>query len=226
MTVICWKPISITSRFLNSNEERYIIKELELFGVVWSIEYFKNYLYGKKFSIITDRRALPSLLKAHRFNKYYNSRLSRWIDRLLPYQFKIEHLPGAKMVLVDYISRNSYQPAKSISKNDEEFLVSTVSRIQTDVNLIEEKTKISAIQLNIFYLNTKNNLRDKKSTIPQANQLLNIISATPISLKQNILLPVTQKHHSNLTSFKHTNLDGQHAAQVRCTQNSLTFAKR
>ena len=36
-------------------------------------------------------------------------------------QFKIEHLPGSKMGLVDYISRNPYQPAKSISKYDEDF---------------------------------------------------------------------------------------------------------
>ena len=78
--------------------------------MVWSIKFFKNYVYGKEFSIITDHRALISILKEQSSNKNYNSRLSRWADRLLPYQFKIEHLPGAKMGLVDYISRNSYQP--------------------------------------------------------------------------------------------------------------------
>ena len=54
LTVNGWKPISFASRFLNSNEERYSTNELELLGVVWSIEYFKNYLYGKEFSIKTD----------------------------------------------------------------------------------------------------------------------------------------------------------------------------
>ena len=112
LTIDGWKAISFASRFLNSNEERFSINELELHVVVWSIEYFKNYLYGKEFSIITDHRALLSILKEHRSNKSYNSRLSRWVDRLLPYQFKIEHLPGAKMGLDDYISRNPYQPAK------------------------------------------------------------------------------------------------------------------
>ena len=47
LTVDRWKPIAYTSRFLNSCEERYSVNELELLGVVWSIEYFKNYLYGK-----------------------------------------------------------------------------------------------------------------------------------------------------------------------------------
>ena len=44
LSVNGWKPISFASSFLNSIEERYNINEIELLGVVWSIEYFKNYL--------------------------------------------------------------------------------------------------------------------------------------------------------------------------------------
>ena len=66
----------------------------------------QNYLYGKDFSVITDHRAILSVLKEHRSNKSYNSRLSRWIDHLLPYNFTIERTTGAKMGLVEYISRN------------------------------------------------------------------------------------------------------------------------
>ena len=38
------KPIAFASQFLNSTEERYSVNELELLGIVWSIDYFKNYL--------------------------------------------------------------------------------------------------------------------------------------------------------------------------------------
>ena len=127
--------------------------------MVWSLEYFKNYLFVKESSIITDDRALLSILKEHRSNKSYKSRLSRWVERLLSYQFKIEHLPGAKMGLVDYIYRNPYQPAKSISKYDEEFLVAKLSRIHTDAKLLQQNKNISAITLNNFI--TKNNLKYK-----------------------------------------------------------------
>ena len=44
-----WKMVVFASRFLNNNEERYSINELELLGVVWAIEYFKYYLFGIKF---------------------------------------------------------------------------------------------------------------------------------------------------------------------------------
>ena len=47
ITVDGWKPIAFASRFLNSCDGRYSVNKLELLGVVWSIEYFKNYLYGK-----------------------------------------------------------------------------------------------------------------------------------------------------------------------------------
>ena len=51
-------------------------------------------------------------IKRTYIKKYYNSRLSRWIDRLLPYNFTIDYMPGAKMGLVDYISRNLFAKAK------------------------------------------------------------------------------------------------------------------
>ena len=115
LTVDGWKPIAFTSRFLNSCEERYSVNEL--LGVVWAIEYFENYLYGKTFTVIADHRALLSIMKENRSNKSYNSRLTRWVDRLLPFQFDIEHLPGAKMGLVDYISRHPCQKAKKRSQH-------------------------------------------------------------------------------------------------------------
>ena len=65
LTVNSCEPISFASKFLKINKERYSINELELLGVVWSIESFKNYLYGKEFSIITDHRAHFSILKEH-----------------------------------------------------------------------------------------------------------------------------------------------------------------
>ena len=90
-----WKTVAFASRFLNINEERYSFLELELLGVVWAIEYFKYYLFGKNFTVLTDHRAL--LLKSHRSNKSYNGRLTRWIDRLLHFDFNIEHIPGTRM---------------------------------------------------------------------------------------------------------------------------------
>ena len=75
-----WHTVAIASRFLNSIEERYSPKELELLGVVWPVEPFKYHLFVKSFTVITDHRALISTMKEHRSNKSYNSRLTCWVD--------------------------------------------------------------------------------------------------------------------------------------------------
>ena len=117
-----WHTVAFASRFLNSVENRYSINELELLGVVWSVEHFKYYLYGKSFTVITDHRALLSIMRENRANKSYNSRLTRWVDRLLPFDFTIHHLPGSEIGLVDYNSRDPQQKTVNISAYDEQFI--------------------------------------------------------------------------------------------------------
>ena len=63
-------------------------------------------------------------------NKSYNSRLTRWVDRLLPFGFTIDHLPGSKMGLVDFISRDPQQKAVNISAYDAQFLVAKLDVIK------------------------------------------------------------------------------------------------
>ena len=99
-------------------------------GVVWSVEHFNYYLYGKPFTVITDHRALLSIMRENSSNKSYNSRLTRWVDRLIPFDFSIDHLPGSKMGLVAYISRDPQQKAVNISTYDEKFLVAKLDVIK------------------------------------------------------------------------------------------------
>ena len=89
-------------------------------------------------------------MKEHRSNKSYNSRLTRWIDRLLPFDFNIKHIPGAKMGLVDYISRQPNQEAKITNKYDEEFAVATITRIRDAIAAIFVNTTTQNCQSQHF----------------------------------------------------------------------------
>ena len=104
-----WFTIAYASRFLNEAEIKYSTNELELLSVVWATNHFKYYLLGSKFELITDNTALLSALKPNRANKSRQSRLIRWVDKLLPYTFTIKHLPGKDMGFTDYLSRNPHQ---------------------------------------------------------------------------------------------------------------------
>ena len=121
-----WKPVAYASRFLNKLEERYSTNELELLALVWALEHFKYYLYGNKFKLQTDHQTLLSALKNNRGKKTYQSRLSRWVDRLLPINFNIEHIPGKNMGFADYLSRNPSGKASPESEDDEKFVINTI----------------------------------------------------------------------------------------------------
>ena len=77
-------------------------------------------------------------MKKHRSNNSYC--LTGWVDRLLPFDFYIEHIPGAKMGLVGYISRQPNQEAKVTNKSDEEFAVATSTRIRDAIAAIYVNT--------------------------------------------------------------------------------------
>ena len=66
------------------------------------------------------------------------------MDRsFLPFDFNIEHIAGTRMGLVDYISRQPNQKAKSITQYDEEFMVATISGIRDSItSLFSHSNKI------------------------------------------------------------------------------------
>ena len=63
-------------------------------------------MYGTQFEIISDHKARTAILKGNRANKTYSSRLTRWVDRLLPFQFTVTHSPGTTIGMADYLSRH------------------------------------------------------------------------------------------------------------------------
>ena len=57
-----WKPILYASRFLQGLETNFSINELETLAVIWSVEPFKTYFYGVHFGVVSDQKALQSVL--------------------------------------------------------------------------------------------------------------------------------------------------------------------
>ena len=123
-----WVPIAFASRFLNDQEKKYSTNELELLAIVWSCEQFRTFLLGNHFVILTDHKAIISALKTNRGNKTYQSRLTRWANRLLPFDFDIFHISGCKLGIVDYLSRFPTFEAPRPSSFDEQYVVKCISR--------------------------------------------------------------------------------------------------
>ena len=94
------------SRYLNDTEKKYSIGELQLLAVVWGLEKFRLYLYGKKVHLCTDHQPLEPLIKRNRSNKQYSARLTRGLDRLTHFDISIQYIAGSILKFTNYLSKN------------------------------------------------------------------------------------------------------------------------
>ena len=140
-----WKTIAFASRFLNNHKLKYSTNELELLGVVWASEQFRNYLYGTEFQIVTDHKALLSALYINHWNKTMHSRLTHWVNRLLPFKFKMSHNPGKDMGFTDLLSRLPSGKALPTSYYDKKFVVTSIDIIHY---ILFNRTHFNSVDVN------------------------------------------------------------------------------
>ena len=96
-------PVAYASRKLLQRERNYSVVEKECLAVVWGVQKFHTYLYGKKFLLETDHMPLVYLNKA----KDSNGRIMRWALVLQAYRFTVVAIKGTENVGADYLSRKS-----------------------------------------------------------------------------------------------------------------------
>lgn len=94
-------PISYASRTLNKYELNKPIIEKELLSIHWAINFFRPYLYGRKFVVVTDHRPLVSLFS----HKNPSSKLTRIRLDLSDYDFEIRYKQGKINTNADALSR-------------------------------------------------------------------------------------------------------------------------
>ena len=52
------RPVAFASRKLNRAEKYYITTEKEFIAIVWDVRYFRQYVYGTTFTVVTDYKLL------------------------------------------------------------------------------------------------------------------------------------------------------------------------
>ena len=136
------------------------------------------------------------------------------MDRLLPFDFKIEHIAGAKTGLVDYISRQPNQQAKVTNKYDEEFEVATIARFCDAIAAFYVNTTPQNCQSEHF--SSVNHTHSTRGSNPHSinhSQWLSALNrhttqlpldntANSAQIRSNCnLIPNTLQIHSNLNSI-------------------------
>lgn len=118
------KPIAFGSRTLNKTEVNYSTTEKEALAIIWAVEKYKPYLYGRKFKLITDHKPLTFIKTSTK-----NSKILRWRLELENFDYDIQYKEGKANVVADALSRktcncsnenineNSIVPGTTISRD-------------------------------------------------------------------------------------------------------------
>ena len=100
------KPIAFASRSLSAAEKNYSQLEREAACLVFGIKKFHQYIYGRKFILITDHKPLTAILGPKKgIPTLAAARLQRWALLLSAYNYDIQFKPTAAHGNADGLSR-------------------------------------------------------------------------------------------------------------------------
>lgn len=160
-------PICYASRTLNDHERNYSPIQKELLAIVWATAYFRPYLYGVKFDILSDHQPLKWLLIKYK-GKELNEMLYRWLVKLSEFNINVSYIKGKDNQVADFLSRintdeicalNIAESCSSLENNFDDLdtqhtqaedlvdttvlgiLETVVNRFKTQVILTDKKTK-------------------------------------------------------------------------------------
>lgn len=127
-------PIAYASRKLKGGEKNYSTTELEMSAVVFAVNYFREYLIGRKITVFSDH----SSLQFYKTMKNPSSRITKFIFKLLEFDLEIKHKPGSWNQAADCLSRYPIEVfnIKTIleEENNDNVDFSTI-----DLNILKDK---------------------------------------------------------------------------------------
>ena len=112
------KPIAYASRSMTPAETNYAQIEKELLSIVFAVQKFHQYVYGKDAILVeTDHKPIESIM--HKTLDKVPPRLQRLMLKLQPYDIRIKYVPGKYMYMADTLSRAYLQVTPDDSLDEE-----------------------------------------------------------------------------------------------------------
>ncbi|XP_061164466.1 uncharacterized protein K02A2.6-like [Saccostrea echinata] len=124
------KPIAFASRSLSQTERKYAQIDKEALGLVWGVKKFHAYLYGRKFTLVTDHQPLVSIFHPEKGLPVTTAaRLQRYAIFLSGFQYDIRYKNTKKHSNADALSRLPV-PTEGEGSNEEAYDVTELYMIQ------------------------------------------------------------------------------------------------
>ena len=110
------RPVAFFSRSLNKSEKSQSSVEKEACAIVEALKYWRHFLMGRRFVVITDQKSVSFIFGPSNKGKIKNEKLLRWKLELGSYCFDIQYRPGVENFGADALSRSEPQVSASVSK--------------------------------------------------------------------------------------------------------------
>ena len=122
--------IAYGSKSMNKHEIGYCITRKELLSIFHFVQHFKHYLYGKKFILRTDHKAITFMMTT---KKPITAQFQNWINFLSSLDMILEYRKGESHNNADALSRLNIEDSKQCQM------------VHQDAKTEKIKTKILAI---------------------------------------------------------------------------------
>ena len=126
------RPVANASKTLTDAQRKYSQIQKEALSIVFALQKFHQYLYGRRFILVTDHKPLLALFGPHKATPALAAnRLARWGLMLSQYEYTIEYRKTAAHGNADALSRLPVRPDDEFDKEEEEDNTHVVNAINT-----------------------------------------------------------------------------------------------
>ena len=147
------RPVAFASRTLSQSERNYAQVEKEALSLIFGVKHFHSYLYGRKFTIITDHKPLTAILGEKKgIPPLAAARLQRWAWILSAYKYEIQFRPTGDHGNADGLSRLPRQGVvpESTSADPKIFNVSQMEALPVNVRQLRAATRSDRTLSKVF----------------------------------------------------------------------------
>ena len=208
-----WKITLVGSRFTSGAESRYAPIEGEALAVVDALDRARHFVIGcPDLTVAVDHKPLLKVLGDRRLDDIPNPRLRNLKEKTLRYRFKMVHIPGARHIATDTLSRHPVSEPMAVELPDDVCAPCTSASLPRDILTqlrADEETSAPLCSYadsvdNAFIQSVSwDDVRLATSSDPDMVTLLNFIEDGFPALKNDLPSAIRPYHQyrTNLSSF-------------------------